>query len=175
MVPSSGLVQVTEKLAVRPAGGLGFIETFQGDRAELAGTLAPPEPVALVAKLETPPVPALGLVEIAEGGQILEGMAKVERANRRPGAVADSFRKLQSLLVGRNAVGPAQLAADIPKLVASETARLRTQLRCPSSNSPGSSANAPAARSRSQSTVRSAAARPRPTAAPLGPAAPGTR
>lgn len=49
------------------------------------------------------------------GGRILEGIPKVERTNRSLSLVADSLGKLESLLIGRNAVPPPQHTADMPE------------------------------------------------------------
>jgi hypothetical protein len=56
----------------------------------------------------------LGLVEVTNGWQILEGMPNVKRTGRRTASVADSFAEFEGLLIGRDTFRPPQLAVDLP-------------------------------------------------------------
>src|SRR5690242_12323470 len=55
-----------------------FLEAFVGDNPQLAQTLTTRQTVALIEEVQAAPIPALGLRQVAEGGAVLVGVAKVE-------------------------------------------------------------------------------------------------
>jgi hypothetical protein len=62
------------------------------------------QPITLVAQYQTPPIPTLGLRQVADGGDVLMvGSTQVEGRRGGTGAVADLLVQAQCLFVRRDA------------------------------------------------------------------------
>src|SRR6185436_2821315 len=117
MVKLHCLVEMPKNLGVGSPCGPSLNETIKGNGPQLPHASATPQPVALVEKIKALPEPAIGVIEVAEGGKIFEGTPKIKGRNRRTDPVADSLAEFKALFIGRNTVHKFQLAADLPQLV----------------------------------------------------------
>ena len=107
------------QLAGGLVGGARFFEAFVGHQPQLAHALAAPQPVALVVQFQAAAIPALGLVQVAQGGDVLVGVAEVEgdewlrRACRRCAGtigLASSYAATQSACLAHAEYCPTVLA-----------------------------------------------------------------
>lgn len=84
---------------------MGVVEAFVGDQAELTERLRAPFSVACGAQFQAAAIPALGFVQVAQGGQVFVGVSEVEGDNRFFWFIANLLAQRNCFLVSISTLG----------------------------------------------------------------------
>src|SRR5262249_30885047 len=117
MVGACGGIEMLEKLFLRALGGPCFTKAFESDKAQLAQALRPDMTLCFLTHLKTVPVPALGLPQVTNDGEILVGMPEVEGDGGFADPIPYMLRELGSLGIRGNAASLSALALDLTQFV----------------------------------------------------------
>src|SRR5262249_49922769 len=102
-----------EELALRPLGGARFHEALICDQSQLAEALRAVMALLFGIHVQAALIPPLGRREIADGGEVLEGMPQVEGNRGLAGLVTGALGHLGSFGIGVDALGLPTLALDL--------------------------------------------------------------